>query len=232
MKICPKCGRVADEDAVRCFCGTDLGSIKREETKTSSAGSGVNMKITVGHYTLSVWEIVFILLCNLAFVLIVVDLLTGPGAWCPYIVLGMYTVYFLAFACTAGNIKRFHARYRNAVILLNLIGGIFGLVLKNDMLWVNNYFIPCNSIIAATAFLLMLFHKDIYAKHVFWSSLLLLVETGIQFILFLFDVIGQTQVSKILIILALCLNLMILVNLAFLYFTKFRTHVERNRWWK
>ena len=65
MKICPKCGRVADEDAVRCFCGTDLGSIKREETKTSSAGSGVNMKINVGHYTLSVWEIVFILLCNL-----------------------------------------------------------------------------------------------------------------------------------------------------------------------
>lgn len=232
MKICPKCGRVADEDAVRCFCGTDLSSIRKEEARTSSAHTGVNMKITVGHYTLTIWDIVFILLCNLSFVLIIVDLLTGAGTpWSPYIVLGLYTVYFLAFACTAGSVKRFYSRYRNAVLLLNLIGGIFGLILK-DMRWVNNYFIPCNGILAATAFLLMLFHKDISAKHVFWSTLLLLMENGIQFILFLCKVIGQTQVSKILIILALCLNLMILVNLAFLYFTRFRTHVERNRWWK
>lgn len=231
MKICPKCGRVADEDAVRCFCGTDLGSIRKEETKTSASGSGINMKITVGHYTLTLWDIAFILLCNLSFVLIVVDLLTGKGAWCPYIILTLYTVYFLAFACTAGSVKRFHTRYRNAVLLLNLLGGIFGLI-SHDMRWINNYFIPCNSMLAAVAFLLMLFHKDISAKHVFWSTLLLLVENGIQFILFLCGVVGQTQVSKIFIVLALCLNLMIFVNLAFLYVTKFRTHVERNRWWK
>lgn len=229
MKICPKCGRLAEDDAVRCFCGTDLGSIRKEKAKTSA--SGVNKRINVGHYSLTVWDIAFILLCNLSFVLIVVDLLTGKGAWCPYIILGLYCVYFLSFAFTADSVKQFHGRYRNAVLVLNLLAGIFGLAV-NNMRWMNNYFIPCNSILAAVAFLLLLFHKDISAKHIFWSTLFLLLENGIQFFLFLGGYVGQTQVSKIFIILSLCLNLMLFVNMAFLYFTKFRSQVERNRWWK
>ena len=229
MKICPKCGRVAEDDAVRCFCGTDLGSIRKEKAKTSA--SGVNKRINVGYYSLTVWDIAFILLCNLSFVLIVVDLLTGKGAWCPYIILGLYCVYFLSFAFTADSVKQFHGRYRNAVLVLNLLAGIFGLAV-NNMRWMNNYFIPCNSILAAVAFLLLLFHKDISAKHIFWSTLFLLLENGIQFFLFLGGYVGQTQVSKIFIILSLCLNLMLFVNMAFLYFTKFRSQVERNRWWK
>ncbi len=232
MKFCPNCGKALNLDAVRCSCGTYVGENAQTAQKTSTSSAG-NKKsaVRVGKYRLTVWDIAFILICNICFTAVIVDVVTGKSVWSPYLVLGLLTVYFLTFACCAGSMRKLFSRYRNAVLLLNLVCGIFGLCVK-DMRWMNNYFIPCNTILAGTVFLLMLFHKDISARHVFLATILLLLESTVQFILYLCAVIGQTDISKIFVILAFCLNLMTLGNIAFLYFTKLRYHAENSRWWR
>lgn len=232
MKFCPNCGKALSLDAVRCSCGTYVSENPQSAQKTSTSSAETKKSgVRMGKYQLTIWDIAFIFICNISFTVIIVDAITGNSVWSPYVVLTLLTVYFLAFACAAGSMRKLFSRYRNAVLFLNLVSGIFGLIVK-DMRWANDYFIPCNTILAGTAFLLMLFHKDISARHVFLATILLLLESTAQFVLYLFGVIGQTDISKIFVILAFCLNLMTLGNIAFLYFTKLRYHAENSRWWR
>ena len=231
MKTCPNCGKNVDNDAVRCSCGADLSGAQSQHSTTKPVSERSYAKI--GRYKMTIWDIAFLFICNISFVLIIVDLVLGGISWAHFIVLGLFTVYFFAFACSSKNVRKLLSRYRNAVLLINFISGLFGLIMKDKMLWANNYFIPCNLILAGFVFLLLLFHKDISAKNVFYSTMLLLTQSLTQLILYACGVIGQDKIPEILIILAFGLNLMTLTNIAFLYFTKFKNHVaEKFHWWE
>ena len=241
MKKCPNCGKVVDNDAVRCSCGANVSDAPQtnEDVTVTTAPSSTKR----GKYQMTMWDVLLLIICNISVTVIIVNVILGPAYWCHYVVLGLFGTYFLAFAIASRSIKKFLSRYRNAVLLLNFIAGMFGLFLPgNEMKWANNYFIPCNLILAGFVFLLLLFHKDISARTVIFSTVFLLLQSTTQLILFGFKQIGYQSVDgvlqlmkvpQILIILAFTLNLMTLINIIFLYVTKFKNSVvEKFRWWE
>lgn len=237
MKKCPKCGLpVGTYFAVCPKCGA---SIPTDEESAQEAFPSHTKKIVfkLGNIRFGVWDLLFLLLCNLSFALILINVLVGNESWCQYPVLGLFTVYFFAFACAAGTLKRFLTRYRNAILMLNFVAGIFELILRaidqTALQWVFDYFIPCNLILGCIVMLLLLLHPTISVRNVLFSIALLFIQSTTQLILMLVGVTAAERVPTILVSIAFGVNLISLINLAFLYLIKFRNQVtETFRFWE
>ena len=97
----------------------------------------------------------------------------------------------------------------------------------------NNYFIPCNLIIAGIIFMLLLCSKEISSKTVFISMLLLTWQSFVQFFLLMFRITDTPTISIILISLAFLLNLNGSISTFVLFAKKFRRKKsEKFCWWE
>lgn len=223
MKRCPNCKQVMSEDCDFCpECGTKMPK---------------HTSVTLGNMRFTFWDIAFILVCNFSFVLIIVNVIVGGECWCHYPVLGMFAAYFLAFSCAAHTAKRFLTRFRNTIISLNFISGVFALICNSlgtgNTFWVFDYYIPISIIVACTTMLFLLLSREIYMRHVLLSILMLFVQSLTQFILMLCHVTANAYAPQILVSVAFGINVISLVNLVFLYMIKYKNHVvEKFRLWE
>lgn len=223
MNRCPNCGHIISDDYEYCTeCGAKIP--KRETVK-------------VGNLRFTFWDIAFIFICNLSFVLIIVNVIIGGQCWCLYPVLGMFTAYFIAFSCAARSAKKFLTRYRNTVIFLNFIAGAFALICNSlnagNTEWIFSYFIPINIIVACTVMLFMLLNRNVYMRNVLLSILMLFVQSLTQFILMLAHVTANGHVPQILVSIAFGMNVISVVNLVFLYLIRYKNHVvDKFRLWE
>lgn len=235
MKKCPDCGLPVGDYFKTCpKCGATVGDgadAVEGGTRAKSAAS------KTGNMRLGVWDLLFLLLCNISFVLIMVNVFTGASCWCHYPVLGLFALCFFAFACAAKTAKRFLTRFRNAVFILNFVAGAFGLVLRaadgDSASWAFDYFIPCSLMLGCIVMLLLTLHPGIPVRNVLFSLALLFLQSTVQFIFMLVGLSAAERISKILIAVAFGVNLLSLIDLAFLYFIKFRNKVtETFRLWE
>lgn len=223
MIKCNNCGVLNSENGEYCCnCGTKLPK---------------PVMVKLGGFKFSIFDIIFIIICNISFVLVVINLIVGGECWCHYPVIGLYFIYFIAFSCAARTTKRFLTRYRNTVMMMNFICGVFALICNalhtGNTFWVYDYFIPCNIIAACLVMVLLLIRKDIYMRNVLISVFMLSFQSLVQFIFMLCKLTAQGNVSQILSSVAFGLNVITLVNLIFLYIIKYKNNVvEKFRIWE
>lgn len=240
IKKCPHCGIPVANYSVCPMCGKRV----EDNDAQSAEGKTVNSKnlidkciLRVGNIKFGIWDLLFILICNLSFILVLINVLIGGKGWCQYPVFGLFSGYFIAFACGAGNIRRFLTRYRNAVVFLNFVAGIFDIVYRfidsTAMGWAFDYFIPVNLISACIVILFLLLHPNISVRSVLFSLIILLVQSIIQLILRLCGVTAHEHIPCILVTIAFGVNLLSVINLVFIYFIKYRNCVEETfRFWE
>lgn len=245
MKKCPNCGLPVGSLEVCPMCGTNLRSEndKGSENRFYESGSDNNQTRTGVRYCafskirLSVWDICFIAVCNVSVVLMLINAILGGDCWCGIPVFALFGSFFFAFAAAAGSLKKFLTRYRNAVLILNLIAGILFAVYricgKADFDWTLNYFIPINLLLSCMIMLSLLFCKNIQVKTVMLSSFLVLFQSISQFLLMLFGISAANEISRILAACAFGVNFLTTINLAFLYFIKYRNVItDQFRFWE
>lgn len=247
MRICPNCG--TDVDAHYNSAYRSNGNANNTNNTTNFNGFNVsndnsdqkNAKrsaIIFHQLRMTPWEVAFILICNMAFALTLINVLMGGPCWCHYPVLIMFVTYFFSFACASGSLKKFLTRYRNAVFITNIIAGIYNVIYNSlsveNVNWVLDYFVPINLIVACTVMLSLLFVPTISMRNVLFSTLILMLQSIIQFILMVAGVTGHSgRVSHILISVAFGVNVMTVLNIAFLYVIKAKNMVvDQFRLWE
>ncbi len=245
IKKCPNCGLPVGGLNVCPACGTRLDEGVDESENQFFYASGNQDKTkkiieehknTLSKIRLSVWDICFIAICNVAVVLMLINGILGGECWCGIPVFALFGGYFFAFAVAAGSLKRFLTRYRNAVLVLNLIAGILFAVYrfcgKNDFDWVN-YFVPINILSSCIVMLFLLLGKNIQLKNVMISSVFILGQSILQFLLMLVGISALGTVQRILSSCAFGVNFLTVINLSFLYFIKYRNVIsEKFRFWE
>ena len=247
MKNCPNCGKLLEDDAVRCACGThqfeDAYSVASVAELTEVSRPGENKETRdekeikrierEERYQLTPWNVIFVFICNLSATLVVIDVLTKGIPWSYFVVPALIFGYFVVFALSSRSAKKFFSRYRNGVLILNTVCGILCFILQDKEKLANNYFIPCNLIIAGIIFMLLLCSKEISSKTVFISMLLLTWQSFVQFFLLMFRITDTPTISIILISLAFLLNLNGSISTFVLFAKKFRRKKsEKFCWWE
>lgn len=243
LTVCPGCGYNAGAEAPR----RDFGSgqfrqespqrVQAEEVREKAKAYAEKTKVH-----LTVWDILFLILCNVSIVLIVVNASIGGIFWSPYAVLGLIATYFFAFSCASKTWRRFLTRFRNMILVLNLATILFELIalafsaaerqFATEFL---SLFIPCATLLASCAILCFLASKDVPVRSVLLSLVLLLPCVLIQLI-FSYVPIPYTsglKVYTVLIWTAFGVTLVSIVNLVIIYFVKYRDKVvETFRFWE
>ncbi|MGN0818879.1 MAG: hypothetical protein ACI4M6_00580 [Christensenellaceae bacterium] len=254
IRKCPRCGLPVANIKICPNCGTDVDAWYSRTYNFNNNDANVNgfhsanaqnvsnkpkkNYVVFNHLRMTPWEVAFILICNMAFVLTLINVLIGGPCWCHYPVLAMYVAYFFSFACASGSLKKFLTRYRNAVFITNIIAGVYNVIYNSlsvgNINWVLDYFVPVNLIIACTVMLSMLFVPTVSMRNVLFSTLILMIQSVIQFILMAVGLTGHSgRVSHILISVAFGVNVMTVLNIAFLYVIKARNMVvDQFRLWE
>lgn len=241
IRKCPKCGLPVGNFYSACpKCGAAIvekGSERSAEESMRTRKERAKKLLQIGNIRIGAWELAFILVCNVAIVLVLVNAILGGVPWCHYPVYALFVAYFLAFACVSGNIRRFLTRYRNGILVTNFIAGVFQLVYRaigcGGMEWAFDYFIPINLIAGCTIILLLLLHPDIRVRSVLFSIAILFVQNFIQLLLMAFGITADGRVSVILVTVAFGINLISLIDLIFIYLVKCRNQVvETFRFWE
>ena len=225
IKKCPKCGLpVGGLYSVCPKCGTNVNLVSEEEESRS-----IHKVLRLGNVKIGAWELAFIFVCNIAVVLVLINVILGGVGWCHYPVCGLFLAYFFVFASASGSVRRFFTRFRNTILIFNFVVGVFNLVYRvlhlNTMDWAFDYFIPVSLIVCCTVMLLLLIHPDIKIRSVLFSIALLFVQSIIQLLLMVFGVTAGGHIQMILVAVAFGVNLLSLLNLMFIYFIKFRNQV-------
>ncbi len=218
---------------------TNNGGNTQNQNNINKTDNSKSVFVTFNNIKMTPWEVAFILICNIAFVLTLVNILVGGACWCHYPVLALFVCYFFAFACASKSLKRFLTRYRNAVFITNIIAGIYNIIYNamtqgSNLNWALDYFVPINLIVACTVMLMMMLIPNVSIRNVMFSAIILLVQSIIQFLLFAFNLTGNSgRVSVILISVAFGVNLITVINYVFIYFIKCRNVVfDKFRLWE
>ena len=231
IRKCPRCGLPIGNLETCPMCGAQEGERKPEKEQ-----------VRVGaerpfHVSLGVWEILFLVLCNLNMILLVLNVAIGGNYWSVYCVMGTTAAYFLAFACASGSAKRFLTRFRNAVFVLDLAAAL--LMLGSlafdgaDCRWLYDYFVPCDLIAACLVFLCMTAHKSVSLRSVLLSLVTLFPHALVGLVLALCGVTAHGRVALVLACVAFGCDLVSILDLVVIYLVKYRNAVvETFRLWE
>lgn len=240
IRKCPSCGLPVAGLSVCPVCGRRLDPEPEARPKSDGPeqffSDGESVKKAVRP---TGWDMAFIIICNLSFVAILVNAIVGGPCWCHYPVFGMFSLFFILFSCFSGSFRRFLTRYRNSVLFLNLLAGIFQIVCnaaypeQGGFNWAFDYFIPINILVACIVELSVMPFKKVLMRNIIFSVFMFLGQSIIQFCLMLFGVTASEYIPRILVISAFGVNLITALNLVFLYFIKYRDMaIEKFRFWE
>ena len=229
IKNCPNCGLPLPPYMKECpACGSKTNFQAKSEPEQIK-DTVKNSFLKKHNVKLGPWDFALILICNIALVMIIINLILGGICWFYYPVVVLFSGYCLSFSAASKNIKRFITRYRNSVIIINLIlticNAIVLLAENKANLWAFEYFIPCNLLIANTVMVILLFFSDASIFKVICSVFTFNFQSLTLFVLLLAGVLGLSQFSRILIILAFGINFITFINLILLYFFKYRNKI-------
>lgn len=228
IKNCPNCGLPLPPYITECpACG---GKTHFQDSPTETLNNTVKSSFLKKHnIKMGAWDIALIMVCNVAFILTILNVILGGTCWFYYPVVVLFAGYCLSFTAASKNIKRFVTRYRNSVIIINLIiticNFIVSLIYKSVNIWAFEYFIPSNLLIANTVMIVLLFFSDTSIFKVMFSVFTFSFQSFILFVLLLVGILGLSQISRILIILAFGINFISCINLILIYFFKYRNKI-------
>lgn len=224
LNVCPACGKEVMEDSENMDCKAEY----KGKVKTL---------LNIGNVRLGVWDVLFLIVCNLSVVLVIVNVAVGGFYWSPYPVLALNLIYFISFALASKSFKKFLTRYRNAVFVLNALAAIFRLAALafkgQSVLWLYDYFVPVNIIVACITLTGIAAAQNVSMRSVLFSFVILFPQSAVQFILALCGVTAESKLALVLICVAFGLNLVSIINFIIIYLAKYRNRVfETFRLWE
>lgn len=236
IKKCPNCGLPVGNLSVCPACGKEVA-----EGENPNRDEGYKRKVktllNIGNVRLGVWDVLFLIVCNISVVLLIVNVAAGGYYWSPYPVLALNVVYFIAFACASKSFKKFLTRYRNAVFILNALAAVFRLAALafegQTALWLFDYFVPVNLIVACITLTGIAAAESVSMRSVLFSFIILFPQSAVQFILALCKITAGSRLALVLICVAFGLNLVSIINFVIIYIAKYRNRVfEAFRLWE
>lgn len=251
-KNCPVCGSPVS-GYTRCpVCGSNVNMTEEEVYGGSFSADSIPVEhlnrerprfndkkkkkftLNFGIFRLTLWDLAFVLICNISLVSIIVNAIVKGYCWSYWVTFGCFAAFFIAFASASGTAKKFLSRYRNGIFVINLICTVFRIVLNiqssPEAAWLMHYFIPCNLIVSCVVFTVLLAF-NVSPRKVIGAVASLLPQSLLQFILFLLpdrwawaQVTGGV-VSEIFVIVAFGLVVLTLINVTILYLAKLKNKV-------
>ena len=187
-----------------------------------------------GEVNLTWQDFLFIVIANLSVVLVIINAVVAhTGFWCHYPILAMFYGYVIACAALSGSAKRFLSKFRIGVFSINLILMAASLIHyfasgKNPAaLFAYEWVLPL--ILTATLLVMFgtMFFKTVTLLNLLLSITLMLPHVTGIFITALINPDDMfSEVALVLSIANFALYLMVIVNLAFLYFVKVRNKID------
>lgn len=187
-----------------------------------------------GEVNLTWQDFLFIVIANLSVILVIVNaLLAHTGFWCHYPILFMFYGYVIACASLSGSAKKFLSKFRIGVFSINLILMAASLVHyfasgKNpSALIAYEWVLPIILTITLIVMFGTMFFKTVTLLNLLLSITLMLPHVTGIFITALINPDGMFgEASLVLSIVNFALYLMVIINLAFLYFVKVRNKID------
>lgn len=233
VKRCQKCNSIIPEGDVCPCCSTN---IHEEENK------GGYMKDLPKHS--SVVNVCFLMAINVSFVLLMINAVLGKTLWAPYPIMGLLGVCTIVNALFSKSVKKFVAKLRNGLLILQFVAWIVGAVLiianlSNAQLdWIFSYLTPVSSVIMILFIMVVTFIGKIDLKSVIGSLLLYLFVTAVPIVYLLFiklthvtpmpDLTMPSQLAIIVMTSAFGVTFLSLVDIGYIYLTNYKEFPENN----
>ena len=222
IKNCPKCGLPVNGMVTCPLCGTVVNGGTSREKAEKHLTKLKNTRITK-------WEIALIIILNLSFIAVAVNLIIGSPSWFQYPVISMLALYFISFTVALKTVNKFITRYRNTVLAIDLmlaLSTVFANILnKTAYVFAFEYFIPVNLMLANLAMLVILIFFDVPIHRILVAASTFAAQSFILFVLMLFGQFGAEILPRTLIIVSFGINILTVINLAIIYAIKFRNQI-------
>lgn len=237
IRKCPNCGLPVGNLSVCPACGKQVKEEPENSESKESYKGKVKTLLNIGNVRLGIWDVLFLIVCNISVVLVIVNVAVGGMYWSPYPVLALNLIYFISFALASKSFKKFLTRYRNAVFILNALAAIFRLAALafsgQSVAWLFDYFVPVNLIVACITLTSIAAARNVSMRSVLFSFVILFPQSAVQFILALLKVTAESKLALVLICIAFGLNLVSIINFIIIYLAKYRNRVfETFRLWE
>ena len=190
--------------------------------------------LRLGEVNLTWQDFLFIVIANLSVVMVIVNaLLAHTGFWCHYPILALFYGYVIACAALSGSAKKFLSKFRIGIFSINLILMAASLVHyfasgKNpSALIAYEWVLPIILTITLIVMFGTMFFKTVTLLNLLLSITLMLPHVTGIFITALINPDGMFgEAALVLSIVNFALYLMVIINLAFLYFVKVRNKID------
>ncbi len=187
-----------------------------------------------GEVNLTWQDFLFIVIANLSVVLVIVNaILAHTGFWCHYPILAMFYGYVIACASLSGSAKKFLSKFRIGVFSLNLILMLASLIhyfasgKNQSALIAYEWVLPLILTVTLGVMIGTVFFKTVTLLNLLLSITLMLPHVTGIFITALINPDGMFgEAALVLSIVNFALYLMVIVNLAFLYFVKVKNKID------
>ena len=187
-----------------------------------------------GEVNLTWQDFLFIVIANLSVILVIINaLLAHTGFWCHYPILTFFYGYVIACASLSGSAKKFLSKFRIGVFSINIILMIASLVhyfasgRNSDALIAYEWVLPIILTVTLIVMFATMFFKTVTLLNLLLSITLMLPQVTGIFITALINpdkMFGEA--ALVLSIVNFALYLMVIINLAFLYFVKVRNKID------
>ena len=187
--------------------------------------------VRIGNIDVKVFDLIFIILCNLSFILIVLNAFIRDVFWCHYPILAMFYIYTIAFAASAGYAKGFLSRFRNGMFILNFLvsasGMLYNLFTEPDNFIIFHWFLPISFIVTCITMIVTAFFKTVKLSQLMISLVIVFPQVLTLFIITLVGVTAPTTLATILISIAFALYIVVFVDCAFIYILRFKNAITK-----
>lgn len=187
--------------------------------------------VRIGNIEVRLFDLIFIILCNLSFILIIINAIIRDTFWCHYPILAFFYVYTIAFAASAGYAKGFLARFRNGMFALNFLvsaaGTLYNLFNEVDNFFIFNWFLPISFIVTCIVMIVTTFFKTVKLSQLMLSLIIIFPQVLTLFIITLVGVTQADSTATILVSIAFALYIVVFIDCAFIYLLRFRNNFTR-----
>ncbi len=194
--------------------------------------------LKLGNIRISWTDFIFIIIFNISIVLVLINaILNHTGFWCHYPIFIMLYSYVIFIASIAGKAKKFLARIRNGLFIVNMLFSITSVVYfiaSNDnprALIAIEWILPIILTATLITILVTLFFDSVSLLNILVAASFMLPQACALFVVAIINPTIANQplysdLSFILSIVNFALYVLVIINVSFFYFIKVKKTIS------
>ena len=194
--------------------------------------------LKLGNIRISWTDFIFIIIFNISIVLVLINaILNHTGFWCHYPIFIMLYSYVIFIASIVKTAKKFLARMRNGLFIVNSLFTITSVVhfiasgFNPNALVPIEWILPIILTITLVTMLVTLFFESVSLLNVLVAASFMLPQAGALFVAAIINPIIENQpiysdLTFILSIVNFALYVLVIINVSFFYFIKVKKTIN------